>query len=212
MQQHCVSTNFMIIKKINTNNPNPEIINGAIDMLRDGKIIVYPTDTIYGIGCDILNKKAIQTIQKIKNRKKQKPLSIICADLKDISRWAMVSNWQYKILKKHLPGPFTFILKASREAPKVLQDPKRKTIGIRIPNNEICQNIVQELGNPIITTSVNESGKQNYANPDEIKRDWFGKVDLILDAGKIEGEPSTVVSLIDDQVEIIRQGKGIFEN
>ena len=202
----------MIIKNISTNNPDPEIINGTIDMLKDGKIIVYPTDTIYGIGCDILNKKAVQTIQKIKHRKKQKPLSIICADLKDISRWAMVSNWQYKILKKHLPGPFTFILKASKEAPKILQDPKRKTIGVRIPNNEICLNLVKELGNPIITTSVNESGKQNYAHPDKIKKDWFGKVDLILDAGKIKGEPSTVVSLIDDQVEIIRQGKGILEN
>ena len=202
----------MLTKKIQINNPDPEIIDGTVDMLKDGKIIVYPTDTIYGIGCDILNKRAVQTIQKIKNRKKQKPLSIICADLKDISRWAMVSNWQYKILKKHLPGPFTFILKATREAPKVLQDPKRKTIGIRIPNNEVCQNIVKELGNPIITTSVNESGNQNYANPDQIKKDWFGKVDLILDAGKIEEKPSTVISLIDDQIEILRQGKGIFEN
>lgn len=202
----------MIIKNISTNNPDPEIINGTIDMLKDGKIIVYPTDTIYGIGCDILNKKAVQTIQKIKNRNKQKPLSIICADLKDISRWATVSNWQYKILKKYLPGPFTFILKASKEAPKILQDPKRKTIGIRIPNNEICLILVKELANPIITTSVNKSGKQNYANPDKIKKDWFGKVDLILDAGEINGEASTVISLLDDQVEIFRQGKGIFEN
>ena len=201
----------MVIKKIQTNSPDHEIITGAVDMLKNGQIIVYPTDTIYGIGCDILNKKAVQTIQKIKNRKKQKPLSIICADLKDISRWAMVSNWQYKILRKHLPGPFTFILKASKEAPKILQDPKRKTIGIRIPDNKVCLEIVQELDNPIITTSVNKSGKQNYANPDKIKKDWFGKVDLILDAGKIESEPSTVVSLIDDQVEIIRQGKGIFD-
>jgi len=209
----------MVIKKIQTTNPaegldqsgeNEEIINGTVDMLRDGKIIVYPTDTIYGIGCDILNKKAVQTIQKIKHRKKQKPLSIICADLKDISRWAVVSNWQYKILKKHLPGPFTFILKASKEAPKILQDPKRKTIGIRIPDNEVCLNIVKELGHPIITTSVNESGQQNYAYPDQIKKDWFGKVDLILDAGKIESEPSTVVNLINDQAEIIRQGKGEF--
>lgn len=202
----------MIIKKINTTNPNQEIINGTIDMLQDGKIIVYPTDTIYGIGCDILNKKAVETIQKIKNRKKQKPLSIICTDLKDISRWALVSNWQYKILKKHLPGPFTFILKASKEAPKILQDPKRKTVGIRIPNNEVCLNIVENLGNPIITTSVNESGQQNYANPDKIKKDWFGKVDLILDAGEINEDPSTVVSLIDNQIEILRQGKGILEN
>jgi tRNA threonylcarbamoyl adenosine modification protein (Sua5/YciO/YrdC/YwlC family) len=201
----------MIIKKINPQNPNPEIISGTVEMLQKGQIIVYPTDTIYGIGCDILKPKAIQTIQKIKHRKKQKPLSIICADLKDISRWAMVSNYQYKILKKYLPGPFTFILKASKEAPKILQDPKRKTIGIRIPNNEICLNLVQELDNPIITTSVNESGRQNYANPDEIKKDWFGKVDLILDAGEINGEASTVVSLIDDQAEIIRPGKGVFD-
>jgi len=200
----------MIIKKINPQNPDPEIISGTVDMLQNGQIIVYPTDTIYGIGCDILKPKAVQTIQKIKNRKKQKPLSIICADLKDISRWALVSNFQYKILKKYLPGPFTFILKASKEAPKILQDPKRKTIGIRIPNNKICQQIVQELGNPVITTSVNKSGKQNYANPDKIKKDWFGKVDLILDAGQIKGEPSTVISLIDDKIEIIRQGKGIF--
>ena len=201
----------MIIKKIETTNPDSEIINGTIDMLKDGKIIVYPTDTIYGIGCNILNKKTVQTIQKIKNRKKQKPLSIICADLKDISRWAIVSNWQYKTLKKYLPGPFTFILKASKEAPKILQDPKRKTIGIRIPNNEICLDIVRNLGNPIVTTSVNESGQQNYANPNKIKRDWFGKVDLILDVGEIDEEASTVISLIDDRAEIIRQGKGVFE-
>ena len=201
----------MIIKKIQTTSIDPEIISGAVDMLQDGKIIVYPTDTIYGIGCNILDKKAVQTIQKIKNRKKQKPLSIICTDLKEISHWAVVSNFQYKILKKYLPGPFTFILKASKEAPKILQDPKRKTIGIRIPDNKICLNLVKELGHPIITTSVNESGKQNYANPDKIKKNWFGKVDLILDAGEINGEASTVVSLIDDQVEILRQGKGVFD-
>ena len=202
----------MVIKKIDLNNPDPEIITGAADMLRDGKIIVYPTDTIYGIGCDILNKKSVQTIQKIKHRKKQKPLSIICADLKDISKWALVSNFQYKILKKYLPGPFTFILKASKEAPRILQDPQRKTIGIRVPNNEVCLNIVKELGNPIITTSVNKGGEQSYAHPDKIKKDWFGKVDLLLDAGQIKGESSTVISLIDDQIEIIRQGKGIFNN
>ena len=201
----------MVIKKINLSNPDPEIISGAVDMLKNGQIIVYPTDTIYGIGCDILNKKAVQTIQKIKNRKKQKPLSIICADLKDISRWAMVSNFQYKILKKYLPGPFTFILKASKEAPKILQDPQRKTIGIRIPNNKICLQIVRELDHPIITTSVNKSGKQNYADPNKIKKDWFGKVDLILDAGQINNKPSTVVSLINDEIEIIRKGKGIFD-
>ncbi len=200
----------MLIKKIDPTNPDPEIIHGTVEMLINGQIIVYPTDTIYGIGCDILNKQAIETIQQIKNRKKQKPLSIICADLKDISRWALVSNWQYRILKKYLPGPFTFILKASKQAPKILQDPKRKTIGIRIPDNKVCLNIVQELGHPIITTSVNKSGEQSYAKPDKIKKDWFGKVDLILDAGEIKSEPSTIISLIDDQVEIIRSGKGIW--
>jgi tRNA threonylcarbamoyl adenosine modification protein (Sua5/YciO/YrdC/YwlC family) len=201
----------MIIKKIDSKNPDSEIINGAVEMLKNGNIIVYPTDTIYGIGCDILNKKAIATIQQIKNRKKQKPLSIICSDLKDISRWAIVSNFQYKILKKYLPGAFTFILKASNDAPKILQDPKRKTIGIRIPENKICLEIVESLGNPIITTSVNLSGEKNYVDPNEIKKDWYGKVDLILDAGKLINDPSTIISLIDDKVEIIRQGKGIFE-
>lgn len=201
----------MVIKKINIQNPDPEIIDGAVEMLKTGKIIVYPTDTIYGIGCDILNKKSVQTIQTIKNRKKQKPLSIICSDLKDISRWAVVSNMQYKILKKYLPGPFTFILKASSDAPKILQDPKRKTIGIRIPDNNVCLEIVGKLGNPIVTTSVNLAGEANYVNPEEIKKDWYGKVDLVLDAGELNNDPSTIVSLVDENIKIIRQGKGIFD-
>lgn len=200
----------MVIKQIDTKNPNQEIIKGVIDMLKDGKLIVYPTDTIYGIGCDILNKKSVQTIQTIKNRKKQKPLSIICSDLKDISRWAVVTNKQYKILKKYLPGPYTFILKASSDAPKILQDPKRKTIGIRIPNNKTCLELVSGLGNPIVTTSVNLAGEVNYINPDDIKKDWYGKVDLILDAGELNNEPSTIISLVDDNIEILRQGKGVF--
>ncbi len=200
----------MVIKKINIKSPDSEIIDGAVEMLKNGKIVVYPTDTIYGIGCDILNKKAIEIIQTIKNRKKQKPLSIICSDLKDISRWAIISNSQYKILKKYLPGPYTFILKASSDAPKILQDPKRKTIGIRIPDNKICLEIVSKLGNPIVTTSVNLAGEVNYISPNDIKRDWYGKVDLILDTGELNNEPSTIVSLIDENIEIIRQGKGEF--
>lgn len=201
----------MVIKQINSKNPDVEIIQGVADMLKDGKLIVYPTDTIYGIGCDILNKKSVQTIQTIKNRKKQKPLSIICSDLKDISRWAVVSNTQYKILKKYLPGPYTFILKASSGAPKILQDPKRKTIGIRIPDNKICLELVSGLGNPIVTTSVNLAGEVNYINPLDIKKDWYGKVDLILDAGELNNDPSTIISLVDDKIEILRQGKGIFD-
>lgn len=201
----------MVIKQINPKNPDSEIINGTVEMLKNGNIIVYPTDTIYGIGCDILNKKAIQTIQTIKNRKKQKPLSIICSDLKDISRWANVSNMQYKILKKYLPGPYTFILSASSDAPKILQDEKRKTIGIRIPNNKVCLDIVSQLGNPIVTTSVNLAGETNYINPNDIKKDWYGKVDLILDAGELHNDPSTIISLVDDNIEILRQGKGVFD-
>ncbi|MDD4289844.1 MAG: L-threonylcarbamoyladenylate synthase [Patescibacteria group bacterium] len=201
----------MVIKQINSKNPDLEIIAGAVEMLKSGKIIVYPTDTIYGIGCDILNKRSVESIQKIKDRKKPKPLSIICSDLKDISRWAIVSNSQYKILKKYLPGAFTFILKASSIAPKILQDPKRKTIGIRIPDNGICLELTKQLGNPIITTSVNLTGGKNYINPDDIKRDWYGRVDLILDAGELNNDPSTIVSLIDDNIEILRQGKGIFD-
>lgn len=200
----------MAIKQIDTKNPDPEIITGVVEMLKSGKIIVYPTDTIYGIGCDILNKKSVETIQKIKDRKKPKPLSIICSDLKDISRWAIVSNTQYKILKKYLPGPYTFILKASNDAPKILQDAKRKTIGIRIPDNVICCELSKQLGNPIITTSVNLAGEKNYISPDDIKRDWYGKVDLILDAGELNNDPSTIVSLVDDNIEILRQGKGGF--
>lgn len=201
----------MVIKQIDIKNPDQEIIDGAVEMLKSGKIVVYPTDTIYGIGCDILNKNAVATIQTIKNRKKQKPLSIICSDLKDISRWAVVSNNQYKILKKYLPGPYTFILKASASAPKILQDPKRKAIGIRIPDNRVCLDIVSQLGNPIVTTSVNLAGEVNYVNPNDIKKDWYGKVDLILDAGELNNEPSTIVSLVDDNIEILRQGKGIFD-
>lgn len=184
-------------------------IKQVVDLLRSGKIVVYPTDTIYGLGCDALQPKTIKKINILKGRDSQ-PLSIICSDLKNISQYAVVSNLAYRILNKYLPGAFTFILTATKAVPRLLQDPKRKTIGIRVPDNKICLSLVKELGNPIVTTSVNKHGEEAETDPEVIEKNWNHPVAAVINAGIINSEASTIVSLVDDEVKIIRQGKGDF--
>jgi tRNA threonylcarbamoyl adenosine modification protein (Sua5/YciO/YrdC/YwlC family) len=177
-------------------------------MLRQGGVIAYPTDTMYGIGCDIFAQKAVKRVHQIKRRPKHKPFSFMCSDLKNISQYAHVSNTAYRLMKKNLPGPYTFVLPGSKLVPKIMLT-KQKTVGIRVPDNPICLAIIEELGNPILNTSAL---RQDHAEPvlDAFDVDiLFGKqVDLIIDGGEVYPDPSTVISLIADQPEILREGKG----
>lgn len=192
---------------INNQNPQMRLIRKATEILQDGGIIIYPTDTVYGMGCDLFNKRGIEKIYEIKRRKKKQPLSFVCADLKDISQYAKVSDYAYKTMKRLLPGPYTFILEASRLVPKIIL-PKRQTTGIRVPDNRICLSLVGELGHPIISTSVTIENGEVLTNPYEIKEQFGHCVDLIIDGGNLVSEPSSVISLVDDSIDIIRVGKG----
>ena len=202
-----------MVLKINPHNPQERQILRVVDILKKGGIVAYPTDTFYGIGCDIMNKKAIEKVYAIKQRNKTKPFSFICPDLKDIATYAKVSNYAYRNMKRLLPGPFTFVLEGSRMVPKIMLT-KRKTAGIRVPDNSIALSLTRELGNPIISTSATDPDGEVFEDP-SLLHDYFGKrLDVVIDGGPVPGQPSSVVSLIDDVPEIIRYGAGdvdIFE-
>jgi len=195
------------VLSINSQNPQMRLIKKASDVLRDGGIIIYPTDTVYGLGCDLSNKRGIERIYEIKRRNKKRPLSFVCSDLKHISQYALVTDYAYKTMKRFLPGPYTFILEASRLVPKIIL-PKRPTTGIRVPDNQICLALIRELGQPIITTSVQTEEGEDLGNPALINEYFEGVVDLIIDGGTIIPEPSSVISLVDDTIEVLRTGKG----
>jgi tRNA threonylcarbamoyl adenosine modification protein (Sua5/YciO/YrdC/YwlC family) len=192
---------------INSQNPQMRLIKKAADILRDGGIIIYPTDTVYGLGCDLSNKKGIEKIYELKRRNRKQPLSFVCSDLKHISEYAKVTDYAYKTMKRLLPGAYTFILEASRLVPKIIL-PKRSTTGIRVPDNQICLSLIRELGQPIISTSVKTEQGETLGNPSVIKEYFSRTVDLIIDGGIIMPQPSSVISLVDDNIEIIRIGKG----
>jgi len=189
------------IISINPDNPQKRLINRVSEVLERGGLIAYPTDTFYGIGCDLYNKKGIQLIYRLKNRPLKKPFSIVCDSLKEISRYSIVSNYAYKTMKRLLPGPYTFVLEGTKLVPKIMLT-KRKTVGIRVPDNNICLAIVQVLGRPIISTSA------GYDNPRSIKEAYEPYLDIVVDGGELYPSPSSVVSLIDDIPEVIREGKG----
>ncbi len=196
-----------MLLSINSQNPQMRLIKKAADILRDGGIIIYPTDTVYGLGCDLSNKKGIEKIYELKRRNRKQPLSFVCSDLKHISEYAKVTDYAYKTMRRLLPGAYTFILEASRLVPKIIL-PKRSTTGIRVPDNQICLTLVRELGQPIISTSVKTEQGETLGDPAVIK-EYFGQtVDLIIDSGIIMPQPSSVISLVDDNIEIIRKGKG----
>lgn len=199
--------------EINSRNPQKRLIRMVVEILRGGGTIAYPTDTYYGIGCDILNKKAIQKVYQLKQRNKNKPFSFICSGLKNISHYAKVSNYAYKTMKRLLPGPYTFILEGSKLVPKIMLT-KRKTAGIRVPNNSICLSLVEELGNPIITTSATMPNGTIFYDPSLIHDFFQSRIDIVIDGGTVPGNPSSVISLINDMPEVIRKGMGdvdIFE-
>lgn len=192
---------------IHPENPQGRFIKTAADVLREGGLIVYPTDSIYGLGCDLFNKRAIEKIYQIKGNDKRKYLSFICPDLKGIAEYAYVSNAAYKIMRHLLPGPYTFILNATRQVPKVLLE-KRKTVGIRVPDNIVCQALLSEFGNPVISTSASLPGRDYIGDPDRIESAFARRVDLFLDAGPGSVVPSTVIDLTQDEPVLIRQGRG----
>lgn len=183
------------------------LIHRAVEALETGGVIIYPTDTIYGLGCDITNKNAIERIQRIKGRDPKKPMSFICADMSDISTYAKVSKYAFRILQRLLPGAFTFILPATKQTPRVLRS-KQKTVGVRIPDHPVTMALIEQLGRPLLSTSANRSTEDALTDPVDLEREFGSQVDLILECGILPVQPSTVVSLIDDRIEVLRQGKG----
>lgn len=196
-----------MLLRINPQNPQKRLINKVAEVLKEGGVIAYPTDTIYGFGCDIFNKKAIRRIYQLKKRQPAKPFSFICSDLKHISEYAQVTNYAYKTMRRLLPGPYTFILPGSKLVPKIMLT-KRKTVGIRVPQNNICLAIVQALGHPIISTSVGFSGQEVLSDPLQIEETFGSQIELTIDGGSLINQPSSIISLLDDQPEVIRVGQG----
>jgi tRNA threonylcarbamoyl adenosine modification protein (Sua5/YciO/YrdC/YwlC family) len=198
---------------IHPQNPQARQVRTAVDCLEKGGVIIYPTDTIYGIGCDIFQHKAIERICLIKQVDPAKAqLSFICSDLSDLSRYTrQISTPTYRLLKQYLPGPYTFILPASKEVPKILKS-KKDTIGLRVPDHPITQAIVAMLGRPILSASLPGEQVEEYTDPDYICEQFEKRVDIIIDGGIGGMTPSTIVDLTGDEPELIRQGLGEFEN
>jgi tRNA threonylcarbamoyl adenosine modification protein (Sua5/YciO/YrdC/YwlC family) len=196
-----------MILTINAKNPQQRLIRKVVEVVEGGGVIGYPTDTIYGIGCDLFNPEAIRKVHRLKKLDGKKPLSFICSDLKDISRYAYVSNYAYKMMKRLLPGAYTFVLKATKLVPKIAMT-RQNTVGIRIPDNKICLALVKDLGHPIISTSVDKPDEGLYNDPAEIEERFGKQLDLVIDGGIIVAEHSSIVDLIDDIPKVIRKGKG----
>jgi tRNA threonylcarbamoyl adenosine modification protein (Sua5/YciO/YrdC/YwlC family) len=199
--------------RIYEENPNPKDIKKVVDTLRNGGLVIYPTDTVYGLGCDITNTSALEKIAQIKGVKLGKAnFSFICEDLSNISDYVkQIDTQTFKILKRSLPGPYTFILPGNSNLPNVFK--KKKTVGIRVPNNNICLAIVRELGNPIVSTSIRDEDEviEYTTDPELILEKWDKLVDLVIDGGYGDNIPSTVIDLTDSNPEVIRIGKGSID-
>ena len=188
--------------------PNPRAVSQVADILKKGGIIVYPTDTVYGLGCMITNKQGIDKINQIKTSKK--PKSIMFSDIKEISQYAKVSNEAFRLMRLLLPGPYTFILPSTRLVPRLLQR-DRKAVGVRIPEHWFCKSIVEMAGEPIITTSIPLSDERIHVDPLQIEEQFGHMVDIIVDSGILPDIPSTILSLETDTLEIIRRGLGSID-
>ncbi len=198
--------------QVHPDNPQPRLIKQVAECLRDGGVIIYPTDTIYGLGCDIYQQKGIERIARIKQVDPHKAqLSFICRDLSHLSDYTKsIDTPLYRILKHHLPGPFTFILPASKQVPKILQS-KKSTIGLRIPDNEICRHILGELGHPLLSASLPGNMVEEYTDPEVIRSNFGHLVDFVIDGGIGGMVPSTIVDCTTDEWTVTRQGLGEFE-
>ncbi len=196
---------------IHSDNPNPRHIKTVVECLLDGGVIIYPTDTIYGLGCDIFQHKAIEKICRIKNVDPQKAqLSFVCYDLSDLSKYTKsISTPLYRLLKSYLPGAYTFILPASKEVPKILQS-KKNTIGLRVPDNNIARTIVHELNHPLLSASLPGEMVEEYTDPELMYENFKNQVDIVIDGGIGGMTPSTVIDCTKEDYEVIRQGAGIW--
>lgn len=202
-----------MLVRIFPENPNPREIEKVVQILRDGGLIVYPTDTVYGLGCDIFNAKGVEKICRYKNIDPSKAdLSFICHDLSNVSEYAKVDDATFKLMKKNLPGAFTFILKGNNNLPKFFRN--KKTVGIRIPDNNIVRELVRELGNPILSTSVKNEEDEvlEYFTDPELIHEQYGQIaDIVINAGYGDSEPSTIVDCTGEEPIIVREGKGILK-
>lgn len=197
-----------MLLEINPENPQPRLIARVVKLLKGGSIICYPTDTGYGIGCDLFNQKSIKQLIQLKARPKHKPFSFLCADLSDISRYAHVSNTAYRLMKKNLPGPYTFVLPGTKLVPKIMAT-KQKTVGIRVSSHPIPKMLVEGLDSPLINTSLAlDEEFASLAEPFEIDQYLGKRIDLIIDGGPIFPDPSSIIDLTGDEPEILREGKG----
>jgi tRNA threonylcarbamoyl adenosine modification protein (Sua5/YciO/YrdC/YwlC family) len=199
--------------KIYDENPNPKQIARVVNALRKGGLVIYPTDTVYGLGCDITNTRALQRIARIKGIKLEKAnWSFVCANLSNLSDYVrQIDTATFKILKRALPGPYTFVLPGSNSLPKDFK--KKKTVGIRIPDNNIAQALVMELGNPIVSTSIHDEDEllEYTTDPELIYEKWRDLVDVVIDGGYGDNVASTVIDLSKDEVEVLREGKGSLD-
>jgi tRNA threonylcarbamoyl adenosine modification protein (Sua5/YciO/YrdC/YwlC family) len=194
---------------IHVDHPEPRKIQRAVDALQSGEVIGYPTDTVYGLGCDMMNKKAIDRLYAIKQMAPSHPLAFICPDLANIAKYALVENAMYRVLRHFLPGPYCFILPASHEVPRLMQS-KRKTVGIRIPRHPVACALARELGRPIVSTSAQREGEDPHVDPREIDHAFRG-LSMVLDGGGGGLVPTTVIDLTRSPPEIVRRGAGSTE-
>jgi tRNA threonylcarbamoyl adenosine modification protein (Sua5/YciO/YrdC/YwlC family) len=197
---------------VNPEHPEPRKIMHAAQILERGGVALYPTDTVYALGCVLDDKKAVERIRQLKAMDDKQPLAMICPDLSNIAKYAIVTDFAYRLMRRILPGPYTVVLAATREVPKLLLD-KRRTIGIRVPASPICEALVRALGRPLLTTSAVPPGSETGPVMDvaDGKEAWPHGLDVTIDGGLLPNEPSTVISLINDEIEVLREGLGTVE-
>lgn len=195
-----------MLLEINPHHPEPRKIRAAVDALEAGEVIAYPTDTVYGLGCDLFNKRAVEKLYKIKGMDKGQKLAFVCQDLSDVSRYAVMHDHVYRVMKEFLPGPYCFILESTREVPKIVHWP-RKTVGIRVPDHPVAQALCRELGRPIISSTASRHGGTPHLDPADIDREFKG-IALVLDAGAGGTVPTSIIDLTAAEPKIIREGAG----
>lgn len=193
---------------MNADHPSYKPLREVADTILSGGVMVYPTDTIYGLGCDVFSKEAIKRISTIKKRDPNKPFSFVCSDISQISQFAFVSNWAYRLINRIMPGPYTVILEARKTSIPKKMIGKRNTVGVRIPDHPICRSLVEIIGHPIISTSVNLTGSEPLTDPVMLPESFEKYIDVVISVGPLVSDPSTVVDLTGDEPVLIREGKG----
>ena len=192
-------------------NPQKRLINQAVEMIKKGALVVYPTDSCYALGCHIGDKEALERIRRIRQVDEKHNFTLVCRDLSELGNYAFVDNTMFRLLRNYTPGPYTFILRASKEVPRRMQVPKRKTIGLRIPDHPVALSLLEALGEPLISSTLILPGDETpMTDPEDMRERLEHKVDLIIDGGSCGFEATTVVNMVDSSYEILRQGKGEF--